>query len=175
MGLTAQYRRMNETGTLRLRRIRPEDDAALAAVIRATMTEFGATGAGHSINDPEVDHMSGAYADTRSAYWVLERDEGGRIVGGGGIGPLAGGDPGTCELRKMYFLPEARGRGMGRRIAEEALAFAKAAGYRTCYLETMQKMEGARALYEKLGFVRSATPKGHTGHFGCDAWYERDL
>jgi putative acetyltransferase len=99
----------------------------------------------------------------------------GAVVGGGGIGPLKGGDDGTCELRKMYFLPAARGHGLGRMVAERALAFAKTAGYTACYLETMTAMTTARALYEKLGFKQSGTPQGHTGHFGCDAWYEMDL
>ena len=137
------------------------------------MTEFGGVGPGHSIHDEEVGRMSAFYQPPAAAYWVVERD--GRIVGGGGVGPLQGGDAGTCELRKMYFLPEARGHSLGRRLAEAALAFAHRAGYRRCYLETMTAMTAARALYEKLGFKRSATPKGHTGHFGCDAWYEKEL
>lgn len=164
---------MTETASIRIRRIQSGDDAPIARIIRATMTEFDATGPGHSINDPEVDAMSAAYGDTRSAYLVLEQD--GRLLGGGGVGPLQGGDADTCELRKMYFLPEARGKGLGRQVAEEILAFARSAGYRRVYLETMTRMADARKLYEKLGFKRSGTPRGHTGHFGCDAWYEKDL
>jgi putative acetyltransferase len=161
------------SSAFQIRPVTPADDAALGDVTRRTMTEFGAVGPGHSINDEEVGRMSAFYQPPAAAYWVVERD--GRIVGGGGVGPLTGGDAGTCELRKMYFLPEARGHGLGRRLAEAALAFAKRAGYRQCYLETMTAMTTARALYEKLGFKRAATPKGHTGHFGCDAWYEKDL
>jgi putative acetyltransferase len=164
---------MTETASIRIRRIQPGDDAQIARIIRATMTEYGATGPGHSIHDPEVDAMSAAYGDTRSAYWVLDQD--GTLLGGGGMGPLKGGDGDTCELRKMYFLPEARGKGLGRKVAAEILAFAQSAGYRRIYLETMTAMADARQLYEKLGFKRSSTPRGHTGHFGCDAWYERDL
>ncbi len=156
-----------------IRPITPSDDATLGDVIRRTMTAFGAVGPGHSIHDEELGRMSAVYQAPKAAYWVVEQS--GRIVGGGGIGPLKGGDAGICELRKMYFLPEARGHGLGRRIAEHALVFAKAAGYSACYLETMTAMAQARALYEKLGFKRTATPKGHTGHFGCDAWYEKEL
>ncbi len=159
-------------GTLVIRPIEPRDDVVLARIIREVQQEFGAVGPGHSGNDPEVDRMSGAYQAPHAAYWVAERD--GAIQGGGGIGPLAG-DGTTCELRKMYFLPAARGRGAGRDIAERALAFARAAGYARCYLETMSVMVQARALYEKLGFRRAGSPRGHTGHFGCDAWYEMDL
>jgi putative acetyltransferase len=164
---------MPDVATFQIRQLRESDDAAIAQVIRRTMTEFGAVGPGHSINDADVAAMSAAYRAPRAAYWVVERE--GRVVGGGGVGPLQGGDADTCELRKMYFLPEARGHGLGRQVAERILRFAKQAGYRRCYLETMQKMESARALYEKLGFTRAASPRGHTGHFGCDSWYEMDL
>ena len=51
-----------------------------------------------------------------AAYFVVELD--GRVVGGAGIGPLAEGPAGTCELRKMYFLGEARGQGQGQRDDE---------------------------------------------------------
>ena len=92
-----------------LRPIRPEDDAAVAQVIRAVMPEYGARGPGFAINDPEVDGMSAAYPPPRAVYFVLEVD--GAVVGGGGVGPLWGGEEGTCELRKMYLLPAARGLG----------------------------------------------------------------
>ena len=66
-----------------LRPIRREDDPAMARIIRQVMTEFSAVGAGFSIQDPEVDHMSRAYAGARSIYYVLE--DGGRVLGGAGI------------------------------------------------------------------------------------------
>ena len=89
-----------------LRPIEARDDAAMARIIRTVMSEFGATGSGFAINDPEVDWMSRAYAEPRSAYFVVERD--GEVIGGGGVAPLDGGDDGTCELRKMYFLQARR-------------------------------------------------------------------
>ena len=97
---------------LTFRPIRPEDDAAMAAVIRAVMPEFGADGPGFAIHDPEVDHMSAAYAGPGAAYFVVV-DATGQVVGGAGVAPLEGGEPGVCELRKMYFLPAARGQGRG--------------------------------------------------------------
>lgn len=158
---------------LSIRPMRPSDDPAVARIIRQVMTEFGAVGEGYSILDPEVSRMSAAYADDRSAYWVIARGK--TVLGGGGFGPLAGAPVDTCELRKMYFLPELRGRGMGRRLLELCLAEARERGYRTCYLETLGRMATARAMYESAGFRPVAKPMGHTGHFGCDAWYVRSL
>lgn len=156
-----------------LRPIRAGDDAAVATIIRSVMPEFGAIGDGFAINDPEVDWMSRAYAAPRSAYYVLEQD--GRVLGGGGVAPLEGGDPSTCELRKMYFLPEARGLGAGRALMQRCLDAARGFGFRRCYLETLCSMQGARRLYERAGFVPIATPLGATGHGGCDMFYLRPL
>ena len=157
----------------RIRPIESRDDAAVAAIIREVMSSFGARGPGFAINDPEVDFMSQAYAAPRSAYFVVEED--GAVTGGGGIAPLQGGDPGTCELRKMYFLPQARGRGLGERMVQRCLEEARAFGFARCYLETLTGMDAAMRLYERMGFRRLAGAVGATGHFGCDRHYVLDL
>jgi putative acetyltransferase len=162
------------TDEYRTRRITPADDPAVAALIRTVMPEFGASGPGFAILDPEVDCMSSAYPGGKAQYLVIE-DSASRVVGGGGFAPLVGGDPDVCELRKMYFLPELRGKGLGTRLLRRLLGMAKEEGFRTCYLETLQAMTRARALYEAHGFSPLSGPRGATGHFGCDRWYQKDL
>ena len=164
---------MNAPTDISLRPITAADDAAMAGVIRAVMPEFGASGPGFALSDPEVDHLSRAYSAPRSAYFVLERA--GRVVGGGGIAPLAGGDPDVCELRKMYFLAEVRGLGQGRRMLQHCLAAARQLGYKRCYLETLTGMDAAQRLYAEAGFQRLCSPLGATGHFACDRYYALDL
>lgn len=161
------------TEELTLRRIEAKDDAAVAGIIRTVMPEFGADGPGFAIHDPEVSAMTAAYARPRHAYFVVERA--GRVLGGGGIAPLEGGDAGVCELRKMYFLPEARGLRQGERLLLRCLEFAREAGFRRCYLETLAGMQQAQKLYRRMGFEPLSAPMGSTGHFGCDHWYARDL
>ena len=160
-------------GEWQLRPIGVEDDAAMAAIIRTVMPEFGAVGCGFAISDPEVDWMSKAYAEPRSAYFVVERQ--GRVLGGGGVAPLAGGDGDTCELRKMYFLAEARGLGAGAAMMARCLQAARGFGFRQCYLETLGGMDAAMRLYERSGFRRIDAPLGATGHGGCNTFYLRDL
>lgn len=152
-----------------IRNITQADDAAMANIIRTVMPEFGAVGSGFAISDPEVDWMSRAYAEPRHAYFVVERD--GIVLGGGGIAPLAGGDGDTCELRKMYFLPEARGIGAGAAMMSRCLAAAREAGFTHCYLETLTGMDAAQRLYERSGFRRIDGPMGATGHGGCNTFY----
>ncbi len=163
---------------LPFRPITPADDAAVAAIIRAVMPAFGADGPGFAIHDPEVDAMSAAYAVPGAAYFVVE-DGAGRVIGGGGIAKLEGGpdaiEGGVCELKKMYFLPEARGTGTGESLLRHCLKVAKDLGYRTCYLETLTGMDAAQKLYRKVGFQALCAPMGNTGHHGCDRWFSMEL
>ena len=156
-----------------IRPITTADDAAMAAIIRGVMPEFGATGDGFAINDPEVDWMHRAYSQPRCAYFVVERE--GRVVGGAGVAPLEGGDPAVCELRKMYFLPEARGIGAGAAMMARCLQAARDLGFRQCYLETLTGMDSAMKLYERSGFRRISCSMGHTGHGGCNTFYLLEL
>lgn len=155
---------------LTFRPIRPEDDAAVAAIIRTVMPEFGADGPGFAIHDAEVNAMSAAYARPGAAYFVIV-DRGGRVVGGAGVAPLDGGDGRTCEIKKMYFLREARGKGMGEAMLRHCLNVARELGYSVCYIETLTAMDTARRLYERSGFLPLDKPMGNTGHHGCDRWY----
>ncbi len=156
------------------RPIESGDDHVIAAVIRQVMPEFGADGPGFALHDPEVDHMSRAYAAPGAAYFVVQ-DGTGRVLGGAGVAALEGGEPGVCELRKMYFLPEARGQGTGEALLRHCLAVAAQLGYRTCYLETLTGMDQAMKLYRRLGFQPLCAPLGRTGHGGCDRWFARAL
>ena len=161
------------TDTFLIRPIQPADDAAMAAVIRAVMPEFGADGPGFAINDVEVDTMTASYAQPRSSYFVVERD--GVVIGGGGVAPLQNGEPDVCELRKMYFLPAARGIGAGRAMMQRCLDTARTHGFKRCYLETLTGMDAAQALYKRSGFTPLCAPMGGTGHFSCDRFFIREL
>jgi putative acetyltransferase len=156
-----------------IRPIVASDDARMAQIIRTVMPEFGATGDGFAINDPEVDWMTRAYSEPRCSYFVVEHE--GQVLGGGGVAPLVDGAQDVCELRKMYFLPQLRGMGAGAALMERCLEAARAHGFQRCYLETLRGMDAAMRLYERSGFRRLPGPMGATGHNGCNAFYLLDL
>ena len=156
-----------------IRAIQPEDDPRVATIIRRVMTEFACVGEGYSIEDPEVDGMYLAYQGDKAAFFVVEKN--GEVLGCGGFGPLVGAPDHTCELKKMYFLSELRGLGMGRAMLEHCITVAVARGYRRMYLETVDRMTAANALYRRRGFRRLPGPEGSTGHGACDAFYILDL
>lgn len=148
--------------------IKATDNDEMASIIRSGLAEYGADRAGFAWADPELDRLSEAYSATNTAYWVA-RDRNGMLLGGCGIAPLAG-LPTVGELQKMYLLPQARGRGVGRLLLEQALSFNRG-HFLWCYLETLSTMVDAARLYQRMGFIRLPQPLGKTGHHACDHWY----
>jgi putative acetyltransferase len=169
LGLKAFLQTMN----FQIRQIELSDNQRLANIIRTVMPEFGASGQGFAIHDKEVDDMYTAYTKSRSAYFVCGSTT--NIVGGGGIAQLEGGEEDTCELKKMYFLPEGRGKGLGQQILNQCIASARMFEYKFVYLETFKTMLLAMKLYEKNGFEKIPGPMGNTGHFACDTFYRLTL
>ena len=156
-----------------IRPVRPEDNPALAAIIRATFREFHLDKPGTAFYDKALDDMYDAFRVPGSQYHVGVCD--GRIVGGGGIYPSAGLPSGTCELVKMYLVPSMRSKGLGSLLLDECLRSARRSGYRQVYIETMPEFGKAISLYEKLGFRRLDGPLGSTGHYTCSVWMLKDL
>jgi putative acetyltransferase len=154
--------------TVFIRTIQPEDNPALAKIVRDTLAEFGANHPGTVYYDPTTDHLFELFQQERSVYYVaLINNE---VVGGAGIFPSNGLPVDTSELVKMYLVPKARGLGLGKELIQRSLGFAKKSGYKKVYLESMPELTKALGIYEKFGFKYLNGPMGNTGHFGCDKW-----
>jgi putative acetyltransferase len=151
-----------------IRKIEQKDNAEVAALIRNVLIEHNVPKVGTAYADASLDCMYETYSAPNAQYFVVEKD--GKLIGGAGIAPLENGPADVCELQKMYFLPEARGTGMGSAMMDTCLAFAKQAGFTQCYLETMSYMEAAQKLYRKSGFKYLDGPVGNTGHGSCEVW-----
>lgn len=104
----------------------------------------------------EVAGLPGKYAMPNGELF-LARDAVGGAVGCVGLRPLPA--EGECELKRLFILPEARGSGLGRALAEAAVAQARTLRYRRIRLDTLSSMQAALALYRDLGFRP------------CDAYY----
>jgi len=158
--------------SFKIREITQADNTEVAVVIRKVLIEMGVPKVGTAYEDKSLDDMYAYYDKPAMKYFVVTEND--KIIGSAGIGPLPG-EPEVCELQKMYFLPEARGRGIGAEMMQVCLNFAKEAGYKKCYLETMPYMEHARKLYARTGFQPLEGPMGNTGHYNCSVWMIRSL
>jgi len=75
--------------TYQIREIQKPDDPIVEAIIRACLVEFGGNHAGTAWADPDLCRFSEIYRGGGARYWVAA-DAAGQIVGGAGVGPLAG-------------------------------------------------------------------------------------
>ncbi|MDN3655508.1 GNAT family N-acetyltransferase [Ferruginibacter paludis] len=158
---------------IQIRKIEKNDNAAIAAIIRSTLKEFGANHPGTVYYDEETDHLFELFQQPLSVYYIASID--GVIAGGGGVYPTKGLPEDTCELVKMYLLPFARGKGVGKMIIDKSIDAARDFGYRKMYLETMPELQQAIKVYEKFGFHYLDGPLGNSVHFGCSKWMLRGL
>jgi putative acetyltransferase len=163
----------NLPATYTIRPIEIADNATVAAVIRAVLLEHKVPKVGTAFADPQLDYMYQTYTVSRARYFVVELD--GEVVGGAGIQQLENGADTICELQKMYFLPQARGKGIGSAIMQMCLDFAQAQEFSYCYIETMPYMQAAQKLYIKFGFEYIDAPMGNTGHTSCPVWMLKKL
>ncbi len=156
-----------------IRAIQKDDNPHIARVIRQVFIDDDYPKTGTAFADPQLDCMFETYDRPKSIYFVIEAD--GKIVGGAGVSQLENSDATICELQKMYFLHEARGKGLGFQLIQKCLEKAADFGYEKCYLETLPEMLAAQHLYQKVGFDYIDAPLGGTGHVSCPVWMLKSL
>lgn len=116
------------------------------------------------IDDDDLQKIPEVYAG-KSRFWVAV--DGDKVVGTVGILDRGGN---VVKLRRMFVQKEYRGTGLGQKLLETALQFAREAGYTKIKLNTHQNMKRAHRFYEKNNFILL----GEKGS-GCKIVYEREL
>jgi putative acetyltransferase len=128
----------------RIRRAKAEDVPSILAVVEAGFAEYGLLKE-HCCGFDDMRRLPASYRD--GAFLVAERR--GRIVGCGG---LMRKPDGIGEIRRMFLLPQARGKGLGRAILKKLIAAARRRRMRRLVLETSLRFQDAIALYLREGF-----------------------
>jgi GNAT superfamily N-acetyltransferase len=120
---------------------------------------------------PGSIHSVGASVEEMSppegAFVLVEA--GGELVGCGGLKRL---DEGTCEIKRMYLRPEARGGGLSRGLLDALEARALELGYLRARLDSGDRQPAAIRLYEGAGYERIPDYNGNTA---ATVWFEKRL
>lgn len=150
-----------------LRPVTRADVPRVVELVRTVLAEFGLEFGVGSPTDEQIEQLPDSYTECGGIFWVAEKD--GEFIGTCGVYPLGSR---VFELRKMYLRPAARGLGIGQRLLDESIAFARERGGSMLVLDTVDGMHGAIRLYERNGFVRD---DAHLRGSRCTRAYRLDL
>lgn len=116
----------------------------------------------------DVNDLQDQYFDNGGMFLVITDNN--RVVGTGGVRRL---EASVCELKRMWFLPEYRGRGLGNRLITQLIEWARNNGYETMRLDVADEVRSAPAvrLYERLGFTRIERYNKSL----CTVWMEKNI
>jgi GNAT superfamily N-acetyltransferase len=109
--------------------------------------------------EAELASLPGDYAAPRGALLLALIE--GQVAGCCALRPIDNVDyANAAEMKRLYVRKAFRGFGLGRQLAEAILDAARAVGYHSVLLDTLDEMEAARQLYAELGF-EEITPYYH--------------
>lgn len=126
----------------------PGDRQQAAAVVQAVLEEYE-VGWEPKRADKEVFEIETHYWQTNGEFWVVELN--GQIVGTGGYHPINRGTK-AVEIRKVYFLKEIRGQGLGKYLMAQLEQAIAAKGYKEVWVETITRFQAAKHIYESTGY-----------------------
>lgn len=143
------------------------DCERVTSLVFDVLAEFGLAG-DPDTTDADLKDIEASYQQRGGLFEVIE-DDNANLLGSFGLYPV---NKTTCELRKMYFVPSARGFGLGKYVLERAIAKAGELGFTQIVLETSSKLVAANRLYAKFGFK-----PGDSDHLAsrADQFYKLDL
>jgi len=136
------------TDNLIIREATNRDRKRVVTLVSSVLAEFDLPFESDS-KDADLEDIEANYLFSGGIFEIIE-DREGNLLGAYGLFPL---DENICELRKMYFMPQIRGRGLGRLVLERAAGHARRLGFRSIMLETISVLQQAIRLYTSFGFV----------------------
>ena len=101
--------------------------------------------------EEELANLPGKYAEPIGAIILAEHD--GQFIGCVAVRPIKDA-PETCEMKRLYVKDGYRGLSAGRKLAEAIITKSRELGYKTMQLDTLERLDRAMTLYEKLGFKK---------------------
>jgi putative acetyltransferase len=170
-----KIRQVTERGNMdyKIRKICPEDNFALAELIRYNLKNHGLDIPGTVYFDDGLYNLYEFYSHSKKRGYYILTDESNLVLGGIGFAEFSS-FKGCAELQKLYLADSVKGNGLGYRLinyVEEKMA---EAGFKASYLETHSNLKAAIHIYEKSGYLKIDRPK-HVAHGAMDNFYYKKL
>lgn len=142
----------------RIREMIPEDNSAVAALIRSNLKNHGLDIPGTVYFDPCIDNLYEYYLNgiNRGYYVLVDKDD--NVLGGIGFDEFSPFQD-CAELQKLYLADSVKGNGLGYRLISYIEDRMTEAGYKASYLETHSNLQAAIHIYEKSGYSLIERPK----------------
>ncbi len=131
-------------GEFLVRNWQPSDRQSAAGVIRDVLQEYGLPWQPNEA-DRDVLEVESSYLEVGGEFWVVETKS--KIVGTAAYYPIARGQN-AVEIRKMYLLPEVRGKGLGKYLLHQLETAIALQNYQEIWIETASVLVEAVKLYE---------------------------
>jgi putative acetyltransferase len=145
---------------------RPEHEQAFATLNRAWLVQHGLL---EPPDENQLANPQGTILAPGGQIFVAVRDE--DVLGTCAVIPHGAG---VVELAKLTVAPAAQGQGLGRRLVEACLAFAREHDIRRVVLVSSSRLPAALRLYEAMGFRHRPLP-ADVAYATADVYMELDL
>ncbi|PSF37837.1 GNAT family N-acetyltransferase [Aphanothece hegewaldii CCALA 016] len=131
------------------------DRMAAASVIKQVLAEYGLPWQPEEA-DQDVIEIESYYLEKKGEFWVIEQNKNfPKILGTAAYYPIYRGIK-AVEIRKMYLLPEVRGKGLGKYLLQQLETTIQEKGFQEIWIETASVLKEAVQLYEKNGYLPSS-------------------
>ncbi|GFE68127.1 GNAT family N-acetyltransferase [Chroococcus sp. FPU101] len=144
-----------------------QDSSTVISLIQQVLTEYGIAWEPESA-DQDVVEIEKYYLENNGEFWVVETQ--GKIVGTAAYYPISRGIK-SVEIRKMYLLPEARGKGLGSYLLRQLETTIQEKGFQEIWIETVTVLKEAVQLYEKNGYLPASGVETNR----CDRVYVKNI
>jgi len=164
---------MNDSPEITVRPAGNADRERVKSLVGSVLREYGLTPEPLG-TDADLEDLEKNYINRGGVFELLE-DANGELLGTVGLYPMPSVDaekPKTVELRKMYFVPQLRGQGWGKKTMTRMIETARELGFKRIILETHSVLKEAIGLYKSFGFLPSCEGK-HSAR--CDQVFFLDL
>jgi GNAT superfamily N-acetyltransferase len=130
-------------------RLCPVDEEPAAGLAQGMRDEIAATYDGLELDGPDMPKAGPEELGPPGGLFVVGFEDDGAVCCGG-IKRLLDG---ACEIKKMFVVPAARGRGVARALLEELERQAREHGYAVARLDTGPRQPRAQRMYERAGYL----------------------